>query len=219
MKVLALFPGCSCLQFLIACSMQKRRGKAWEKESYAWCQVDMRPLRRTVPSHYNSQTLRWSASKLPNNKLYWRCLSNVTVSSFLTRYYKKDLKILCQTPIPLMASIPSCLPDIMHATLSLRPSPSVFPYCKRSKLEAGMAWERGYESSSLQLWSDMISQLYSLHCHSWTYSIMLYVHLLKSRAKTLTRSTQDLFCWQGINPTHQTNKQKNKNKHRCHICC
>ena len=32
---LASFPGRSCLQFLIACSMQKRRGKAWEKESCA----------------------------------------------------------------------------------------------------------------------------------------------------------------------------------------
>ena len=26
----------------IACSMQKRRGKAWEKESRGWCQVDVR---------------------------------------------------------------------------------------------------------------------------------------------------------------------------------
>ena len=29
----ASFPGRSCLQFLIACTMQKRRGKVWEKES------------------------------------------------------------------------------------------------------------------------------------------------------------------------------------------
>ena len=30
---LASFPGSSRLQFLIACSMQKQMGKAWEKES------------------------------------------------------------------------------------------------------------------------------------------------------------------------------------------
>ena len=28
---IASFPDCSCLQFLITCSMQKWRGKAWEK--------------------------------------------------------------------------------------------------------------------------------------------------------------------------------------------
>ena len=39
---LALFPGHSRLLFLIACSMQKWRGKSWEKESHALHQVDMR---------------------------------------------------------------------------------------------------------------------------------------------------------------------------------
>ena len=34
---LASFPGRFYLQFLITCSMQKRRGKAWEKDSHAWC--------------------------------------------------------------------------------------------------------------------------------------------------------------------------------------
>ena len=34
--VIASFPGRSRLQFLITCSMQKWRGKAWEKESLAW---------------------------------------------------------------------------------------------------------------------------------------------------------------------------------------
>ena len=33
--VVASFPGCSHLQFLITCSIQKRRGEAWEKESRA----------------------------------------------------------------------------------------------------------------------------------------------------------------------------------------
>ena len=33
--VVASFPGRSCLQFLIAYCMQKRRGKAWGEESHA----------------------------------------------------------------------------------------------------------------------------------------------------------------------------------------
>ena len=32
---------------------------------------------------------------------------------------------------------PSCLPDIKHVTLSPRPSPSVFAYCKQSKTGGG----------------------------------------------------------------------------------
>ena len=61
------------------------------------------------------------------------------VSSFWTRYYKKNLKILHRTPPPshLPSHLLSCLPDIMHMTLSPRPSLSVFAYCKQSKLEAG----------------------------------------------------------------------------------
>ena len=39
--------------------------------------------------------------------------------------------------------LPSRLPDVTHVTLSPRPSPP-FLYCKRSKLEPGTAWERGY---------------------------------------------------------------------------
>ena len=38
----ALFPGPSCLQFLIVCSMQKHKGTAKEKESCAWHQVNVR---------------------------------------------------------------------------------------------------------------------------------------------------------------------------------
>ena len=42
---------------------------------------------------------------------------------------------------------PSRLPDVTHVTLSPRPSPP-FLYCKRSKLEPGTAWERGYLANS-----------------------------------------------------------------------
>ena len=96
-------------------SLAKQRGKAWEKESCTWLQVDVRvDVRGAVPTRCNSQTLHLSASNLPNNELYWRCLSNVTVSSSWTRYYKKDHKILRWTPPP------SRLPDVTHVTLSPR---------------------------------------------------------------------------------------------------
>ena len=99
----------SHLQFLIAYNMQKQKGKAWETESCAWCQVDVRVDRRgAVTDRYNSQTLHWSASSLPNNELYWHCLLNVTVSSSWTKYYKKDLKILRQAlPTPLLSTLTS----------------------------------------------------------------------------------------------------------------
>ena len=88
-------PGCFCLQFLIACSMQKwRRGKAWEKESLVLRQVDVRvdvrvDMRGAVPNHCNSQTLCWSTLSLPNNKLYWHCLSSITrrTSRFFVRHH------------------------------------------------------------------------------------------------------------------------------------
>ena len=57
-------------------------------------------------------------------------------------------KILHKTPqdsssgttSSLMAScLPSCVPDVMHVTLSPRPSPSIFAYYKRSKTEGGTA--------------------------------------------------------------------------------
>ena len=127
--LLASFPGRSCLQFLIAYCMQKRRGKAWEKESHVWRQVDMRGG-GAVPNR-NSQTSRWSASSLPNSELYWHCLLNVTVLSSWTKYYKKDLKSLHQAPPP--SCLPSRLPDVTHVTLSSRPSPSAFAYSMWSK--------------------------------------------------------------------------------------
>ena len=115
---LASFPGHSHLQFLITCSMQKRRGKAWEKKSRAWRQVDMRVdihVRGVVPDHCNSQTLHWSASNLPNNELYWR--------------WRTPRFFVGHRPTRL----PSRLPYIMDMTLSPRPPPSIFAYCKRSK--------------------------------------------------------------------------------------
>ena len=49
----ASFPGHFRLKLLITCSMQKRRGKGWEKESRAWHQVhvDMRGQCPIVVTH------------------------------------------------------------------------------------------------------------------------------------------------------------------------
>ena len=109
----------------------KMEGEAWEK---VMCMTPCRHegnMMGAVSDHCNSQTLHCSVLNLPNNELYWRCLSNVTALSFWTRYYKKDLKILHQAPPP------SCLPS--HLTF-LR----IVSY---HKLEVGTAWERGYEST------------------------------------------------------------------------
>ena len=56
-----------------------------------------------VPNCCNSQTLCWSGSNIPNNKLYWHCLSNVTVSSSWTR----TSRFLRQAPSP-----PSVYPHV-----------------------------------------------------------------------------------------------------------
>ena len=130
MRALVSFPGHSRLQFLIAYSMQKWRGRSGRK-SCAWHLVDMRVDTRVdmmgaVSDRCNSQTLHWSVLNLPNNELYWRCLSNITALSFWTRYYKKDLKILHQAPPP--SCLPSHLPDFFSQA-----SPSIFAYCKLSK--------------------------------------------------------------------------------------
>ena len=78
----------------------------------------MRGQRAAVPVCCNSQTLRWSASNLLNNELYWRCFSNVTV---WTRYYKKDLKIPSSGTAPL---VHLTFTDVMHVTLpGLDPPP------------------------------------------------------------------------------------------------
>ena len=117
---LASFPDRCRLQFLIACSMQKWRWKAWEKESRVWRQVEVRvdvrvDIRGVVTDSCNSQTLHWSASSLlPNNELYWHCLSNVTVQISWTKYCKKDLKTLRQAPLP--SCLPSRLPNVTHVT-------------------------------------------------------------------------------------------------------
>ena len=121
---------------------KSRGGKAWEKESQAWRQLD---VMEAVPDHCNSQTLHWSASSLLNNELYWHCLLNVTVSSSWTRYYKKDLKILRRAPPP------SCLPPHVYLTsrmwLFLPGLPPLFLHTvSDQKLEVGTAWERGYWS-------------------------------------------------------------------------
>ena len=51
----------------------------------------------------------------------WHYLSNVSVSSSWTRYYMKDLKILCQAPLP--SHLPS-MATWQHACDSPRPTPS-----------------------------------------------------------------------------------------------
>ena len=64
--------------------------------------------------------------------------------------------------------LPSRLPDVTHVTLSPRPSPP-FLYCKRSKLEPGMAWERGYNDAVVQFWSVVIGVVSGMLSYAITY--------------------------------------------------
>ena len=61
-------------------------------------------------------------------------------------------------PLPLPSHLPSCLPDVMHMTLSPRPSPSIFANPSDQKLEAGTAWER----------DSLLHRLTLVHTHSYT---------------------------------------------------
>ena len=89
-------------------------------------------MRGAVPDHCNSQTLCWSASSLPNNELYWHCLLNVNSLKFLDKILQEGPRGSSLGTAPL-----SRLPDVTHVTLSPRPSPSVFAYCKQSKTGGG----------------------------------------------------------------------------------
>ena len=92
-----------------------------------------------------TQTLRWSASSLPNNEVYWHCLLNVSFK-FLDKILQEWSQDSSSGTAPLASTgIPSRLPDVTHVTLSPGPSPSVLLHtvCDQ-KLEAGTAWERSY---------------------------------------------------------------------------
>ena len=90
---------------LLACQVTSSEGLG-----DAWRQLDMWvEVRGGVLDHCNSQTSCWSALSVPNNELHWRCLSNVTVSSSWTRYYKKDLKILHQALLPSRLEVRTAL--------------------------------------------------------------------------------------------------------------
>ena len=108
---------------------KSRGGKAWEKESHAWRQLD---VMEAVPNHCNSQTLHWSASSLPNNELYWRCPSNVNSLKFLDKILQEGPQDSSSGTTPLMST-----PTSTWINLSPRPSPSVFAYCKWSKTGGG----------------------------------------------------------------------------------
>ena len=139
----ALFLGLLWLQFLIGSSMPKWRGKAWEIQSHTMT-LDRQKVdtQRAMPNRRNSRSLRWSASNLPNNELYWHCLSNAVVKSPLTRYiYRKGLALSGTAPL----SVYLLLCHNMYMTKSPRPSPSVFAYCKWWNNVAG-------EGLGMRLW-------------------------------------------------------------------
>ena len=95
-----------------------------------------------MPDHCNLQTLCSSASNLPNNKLYWHSLSNITLSRSWTRYYKKHLRIPRRAP-PLMSTLMSTWHHTHDSFSQAYPLPPFLHTASDQKLEAGMAWEQG----------------------------------------------------------------------------
>ena len=117
------------LQFLITCSMLKRRGKAWKNESCAWHQVDMRGV---VPDCFVTHKPCIDQPRIYrimscNNAVFQTLQCGQDITRRTSRFFVGHI---CPPP---PSCLPSRLPDVMHVTHSSRPSPSVFAYCKWSK--------------------------------------------------------------------------------------
>ena len=143
---LASFPGRSRLQFLIACSIQKRGlGEG------VTCVTSGRHEGRcegAVPDCCSSQSLHWSVYQTTScTDASFRMLQSQVLGQDIIR---RTLRFFVGHGPP--SRLPSHLPDITHVTLSPTPSPSVFIalfpgrsrlqfliacklflYCKRSK--------------------------------------------------------------------------------------
>ena len=148
---LASFPGCSCLQFLIASSMRKQRGKAWEIQSCAMTSGRQRVDRQgAVPGHCNSQTFALTSLESTEQ---WAVL----MLSFERWSLKFFDQILQEGPWDSLLGTAPCLSIYhyvtVHVTKSPRPSPSVFAYCKnwRQKWPGNEAWPQVSSTTKTKL--------------------------------------------------------------------
>ena len=131
--------------------MQKRRGKAWEKESRVWHQVDVRvDVRGAVTDHCNSNSANINRPRVYwTNELYWHSFEC---------YSLKFLQGGPQDPLSGTVPLPSTLTSTWHhAYDSPRPSSPFLHTASNQKLEAGTAWEQGYFS-----WNKLATELETL---------------------------------------------------------
>ena len=132
--LLASFPGCSHLQNLITCSMQIRRGKAWEIWSRAF----------TSGRHTGGST-RWRISKpflvLSVQGLEAKTLSRQHQYHCHSQHHRLFNTRCCGTPPPVCLS--SVYRTSLHMTKSSRHSPLFSHTASDQILEVGMAWEWG----------------------------------------------------------------------------
>ena len=115
-----------------------------------------------MPNRYNALTLCWSASNLPNNKLYWCCLSNVTVSSFGQDITRRILRFF----VPLMSTLMSTW---CHACDSFS---QAFPL-RSCKLQVIKNWRQEWPGNEAK-----VSGCLSLQDNSFT--VMPYIPIFQA---------------------------------------
>ena len=120
-SIVALFPGLPTIHFLITCSMQKRKGKAWSVLSRKWRQCRQKeegsPMERTHFVHiFFILNQEWCHFRLVN-------LRNSIARG---KNYKKRLQAPSLDGGPLPPLSTKVDTDIIWVIKWTRPSPSIF---------------------------------------------------------------------------------------------
>ena len=143
----ASFPGRSHLQYLIAYSMQIRRGKAWEIWSRAVRQVDRWQTHGGRCPTVVIPVLCQTVPGAMNDGWYWLCLANALASSPRTDSTRKGFEIPRQARPPCVYLL-----STWHnrTWLNLPGLPPLYLHTVSDQiLEVGTAWERGYSTCML----------------------------------------------------------------------
>ena len=133
---IASFPGLPTVQFLIAYSVQKWRGKTWSILSHERCQYLPRGGR--VP-HRKNKLEALSCSFCPK---HWSFQSSQSEKRTLLKAKNPCAKcvILIGNPSPPLVDT-----DVTRVIKWTRPFPATFAYCKQSKTGC---WELGSKRSN-----------------------------------------------------------------------
>ena len=123
---LASFPGLPTVQFLIACSMQKRRGKAWSILSHEWCQCLTRYIEGGGVPHRRMNLRPYFVVFAPSARV-----SNVREAKMYRFWFKT--KYVCMKCVLLMAPSVYLCRHWRHSRDKMDQAfPSVFAYCKQA---------------------------------------------------------------------------------------